>query len=315
MPKQYPIRWRESDLKEVERVVRNFNAKIYRLRKKADTGTFLPVMKAQLPETVRVAEFVEGIGTRQQLNRELNKLKRFSRWGSEEIVTSSRGGKTLKWYVDEAKEATRILNIQKAHQRKALQQKDVTSRGSKTGTKVADFARMQTELRPTRVNFENLSQKEWDLKRRWIDRQIDPLFQEQKKYSMRANYIKGLENMGFSPDIVEIVRNLPIDRFVEIVQTDTEGEFSFIYDPLEFEAKEGALKEVWGGTAQEQFIQTLKRAKYPNKFIRGIQNLTEDEFMTLMGAQTNDRFDNLTDVEFYQANKKEVIANWELWLH
>lgn len=314
MPKQHPIRWRESDLKEVERVVRNFNNKIYRLRKKADMGTFLPIMKAQLPDTVRVADFVEGIGTRQQLNRELKKLQRFSRRGSEEIITSSRGGKTLKWYVEEAKEATRILNIQKAHQRKALQEKDIKSRGSKTGTKVADFTSKQVELRPTKVNFENLSQKEWDLKRRWIDRQIDPLFQEQKKYSMRANYIKGLENMGFSPDIVEIVRNLPIDKFVEIVQTDTEGEFTFIYDPLEFEAKEGALKEVWGSSAQEEFVGTLKKAKYPNKFIKGVQNLTEDEFMTLMNAQTSGRFDNLSDVEFYQANKNEIIADWGTWL-
>ena len=314
MPKQYPIRWRESDLKEVERVVRNFNAKIYRLRKKADMGTFLPVLKAQLPDTVRVSEFVEGIGTRKQLNRELNKLKRFSRRGSEEMVISSRGSKTLKWYVEEAKEATRILNIQKAHQRKALQEKDVLTRGTKTGTKVADFTRMQTELRPTRVNFENLSQKEWDLKRRWIDRQIDPLFQEQKKYSMRANYIKGLENMGFSPDIVEIVRNLPVDKFVEIVQTDTEGEFTFIYDPIEFEAKESALKDVWGSSAKDEFVKTLKSARYPRKFIQGVESLSDDEFMTLMSTQTNGHFDNLSDVEFYRTNKKDIISDWSVWL-
>ena len=78
--RKYNIRWSEADEKELQRVVKNFNAKIARLEKKIDPKDTNPVL---LPERVKVSVLRDMIQTRQDLNRELNALKRFSKKGAE----------------------------------------------------------------------------------------------------------------------------------------------------------------------------------------------------------------------------------------
>ena len=78
--RKYNIRWREADEKELRRVVKNFNAKITRLAKKD------PKNAAALPERVSAAELRAMIKTRQDLQRELNALRRFSQKGAETLV-------------------------------------------------------------------------------------------------------------------------------------------------------------------------------------------------------------------------------------
>ena len=73
MSKYHKINWREEDTKELTRVVRNFNAKIQRLSKTNPGITNL------LPEKVSASELKNLINTRQDLKRELNALKRFSK--------------------------------------------------------------------------------------------------------------------------------------------------------------------------------------------------------------------------------------------
>ena len=80
MSRKYNIRWREADEKELQRVVKNYNAKLSRLAKKN------PEMKNALPDRVSAAQLRDMIETRQDLNRELNSLRRFSQKGAEELV-------------------------------------------------------------------------------------------------------------------------------------------------------------------------------------------------------------------------------------
>ena len=80
MSRKYNIRWSEADDKELKRVVKNFNAKLGRLAKKD------PENKDALPERISAAQLKEMIQTRQDLNRELNSLRRFSQKGAEEII-------------------------------------------------------------------------------------------------------------------------------------------------------------------------------------------------------------------------------------
>ena len=80
MSRKYNIRWSEADEAELKRVVKNFNAKLTRLANKD------PQNKNALPERVSAAQLRDLIETRQDLNRELNALRRFSERGAEELV-------------------------------------------------------------------------------------------------------------------------------------------------------------------------------------------------------------------------------------
>ena len=76
MPRENNIKWRESDLKELRRLVKNYNAKISRQRAKlidADRR----YEASQLPRKASVKELRESIGTRRDYNRELDSLQNF----------------------------------------------------------------------------------------------------------------------------------------------------------------------------------------------------------------------------------------------
>ena len=66
MSKYHKIRWNESDSRELEKAVRNFNAKVTRLAKNN------PQNKSALPEKVQVRQLKELINTRNDLKREIN---------------------------------------------------------------------------------------------------------------------------------------------------------------------------------------------------------------------------------------------------
>ena len=76
MSRQNNIRWRESDLKELRRLAKNYNAKITRQRRKlidADQR----YQASQLPQKVSVRELRQDIGTRKDFNTELKRMQNF----------------------------------------------------------------------------------------------------------------------------------------------------------------------------------------------------------------------------------------------
>lgn len=243
--KQYAIRWRKSDTAELRRVIKNFNAKIYRLRKTR------PELAEYLPDTVKVSDTVKSIHTRQEFNRTIKSLQRFSKKGAEKPTKSSRGAKATKWEVSELKKKERIVNRELEKQRNALLEKEVTSRGEGTGQTRAQMGTLkEVSLKPYDVKFENKSQKEWDLMKTAIDKQLNESWKQFKKSNMKLNYIKGLEDAGFY-DVAAIVHGMDVDKFIETVETDTEATFDFIYDPIEWSLKNDSLLSTWESASQK----------------------------------------------------------------
>ena len=80
MSRQNNIRWRESDLKELRRLVKNYNAKITRQRAKLieDDRRF---QASQLPQKKSVRELREAIETRKDFKNELEGLQNFINTG------------------------------------------------------------------------------------------------------------------------------------------------------------------------------------------------------------------------------------------
>ena len=234
---QSKIRWRNSDADELQRTINNFNAKLYRLKKKN------PELAEYLPDRVKKSEVIKSINTRADYNRIINSYKRFSKKGAEAPVKSSRGAKATQWEIDEVKLKNRIDNANRTKQRNALANKPQTSRGKPTGNEVGTVA--ENELTTRKLNFDNVGAKEWELKKGDIDRAIDPLHSEYRKRNYRLNYIQGLRNAGFSADLEALIYKLPIDKFIEVTRTDTEADIDFIYDPIQWELKQEALFAVW----------------------------------------------------------------------
>lgn len=79
MPREYNIKWRESDEQKLRRAVKNYNAKISRLEKDPEYG----FDKHLLPRRVSAKELRQQIGTRKDFNKQIDKLEGFSKRGGE----------------------------------------------------------------------------------------------------------------------------------------------------------------------------------------------------------------------------------------
>ena len=238
--KRSKIRWRDSDTAELNRLIKNFNAKLYREEKKN------PATADYLPSRVKKSEVIKSIETRADFNRLKKSLSAFSKRGAEKPVKSSRGAKATQWEVDEFKKKQKIENVRRTRERNKLNEKEMKSRGKPTGLKRGEMGTVkENSLKPNKKKFENLSQKEWEKAKLNIDKSLNAQHREQKKQTMKDNYIKGLENAGYSDDVIDLVKNTNVDDFMETVDTDTEATFDFIYDPIEQKQKEEALKQVW----------------------------------------------------------------------
>ena len=255
------IRWRESDSAELQRIINNFNRKIYRVRKNH------PEIADIQPQTVNMTSIKEQIVTRADFNRIANSLERYTRRGAEQKAPSTRGRKATVGKDKEYSIKRRVYNRQKAKGLKELEEKEVTSRGKPTGKTRAEMGSVRVNaLKPITSKPENKSQKEWEYHKKMLDRALNPLTRELDKYNMKMNYIKGLQNAGVSEDIIELVRQMDVDRFIEIVTTDEQAEFDFIYEteiygydsegnPLRlmtFSEHEDALRQTWETALQKQ---------------------------------------------------------------
>lgn len=127
------ITWTDNQDAKLRKAVKNFNAKITRLERK------YPEIKSSLPERVSVKELKSIIGTRYDLDRETERLKRFSsRRGAETIVTppAKYGNTHLKltsWELKEMERMTSKVNRERAKELEKVREIQRTSRGQDLG--------------------------------------------------------------------------------------------------------------------------------------------------------------------------------------
>lgn len=249
MSKYHKINWRESDRAELNRVVKNFNAKINRLAKKN------PEIANVLPEKIVVSELKELINTRQDLKRELNSLRRFSKRGSEEIVVVENNDynlQTTKWQRTEMNRRVGIINRRRKSRLEELTNLEMTSRGESLGYvrgAIGMGKATEVSLSPMNAFTRRMSQR--DLKMKWkaILRESQTDYFTQKDFRLRNNYIKALEqnfNVNDIQDIINTINQMDIKDFLQRFEEEG-GTLELAYPPNreQYEGYVNALRSTW----------------------------------------------------------------------
>lgn len=254
MSKYHKIRWQQSDNQELARVVRNFNAKITRLAKKN------PQIENALPEKISVRQMKELINTRQDLKRELNSLRRFSKRGSEEVIVvpgTDYNIKTTKWQKSEMNRRVAIINRRRKKRLEEIQNFEFTSRGEKLGYTRGQFGMgkaSEVSLSPMNAFTRRMNQR--DLKWKWksIIEESQSDYFNKRDYDVRDNYIKGIkENYDYEnvKDIIQAIEDMDIKEFFHIFEQEG-GTFEFAspngklnLKQREYKAYENALRSIW----------------------------------------------------------------------
>lgn len=245
MSRKHPIKWRSSDEEELKRVVKNFNNKLSRVLKKN------PEIADYLPERVSYKNLRENITNRQEFNREIKSLSRFSKRGSEQIIRGKSGARTTVWEKKEVGIQVAVINRERTRKRKELESMEATSRGQKLKQTRSQMQSIRmNELNKKKFNFDKIKKGDWKKYVETVKRQSHPDFQSEADYNLRKNYIKGLiEVFGDSDetnDLIETINNMDIEDFITTFYKEQEATVDFIYDPLEAERKFKILKDdVW----------------------------------------------------------------------
>lgn len=244
MPRQYNIKWREQDEKELRRVVRNFNDKLRRLVKKNPANSnILPQFwneKTQdFENRITIDQIKELIDTRQDYNRQLNMLKRFSRRGAEQIVEtgSDYGARTTKWQEQEQKKLVQTINRRRKARLETLNTVEMMNASGKLGYTLGQMFGMglaeQNKLKPTQAFTRGQTQKDIKWKWRALQTEVKDTYYNERDEMLKENYIKAItENFDVDDikDVIANIRSMPSDEFY--LKFEAKGDaFEWAYPP------------------------------------------------------------------------------------
>ena len=237
MSRRYNIKWTDADVKELNRVVRNFNAKVKRLAKQN------PRQKSLLPDTVSAKDLKELINTRQDLNRELKALQRFSKRGSEEIVTIDNTDYNIrltKWQRTEMNRRVGVINRRRRERLELINNLDAKSGGKSLGYKVSDIGmgkQSEVALSPMRAFTPGMRQS-W-IKDKWNaimkESQLD--YFRNADETLRQNIIKSIQdhfNAYDIDDLIKSIQGMSSEKLLKIYEEEG-GNFEFFYPDKEKE--------------------------------------------------------------------------------
>ena len=239
MSKTPKIRWRESDLNELQRIINNFNARLATQQKNNPGAEYLP-------ERAKKSEAVKSIYSRKDFNRYIAKLERFTAATAKPTKKSKRGAVTTQWEHGEFLRNQRAVNRERAKLKKELEGQEVSIGGEGTGYKKAQMSDFkEVSVRPDQKKFENMSQKEWKEASKLMDARLRADYTLDKKKKMLENYIKGLIRQGFSDDLLKMIASIDPEVFYEKIDLDEFAGFAFIYDMQALKDLEESIKGAW----------------------------------------------------------------------
>lgn len=186
-----------------------------------------------------VQQVKELIATRQDYNRQLNMLKRFSRRGAEQIVEtgSDYGARTTKWQEQEQKRLVQTINRRRKARLDTLNAIEVMNASGKLGYTLGQMFGMglaeQNKLKPTQAFTRGQSQK--DIKWKWRALQLEAkdTYYNERDEMLKENYIKTILDNFDKDDVMDIIgeiRGMSSDEFY--LKFEAKGDaFEWAYPP------------------------------------------------------------------------------------
>ncbi len=222
---QNQIRWKKGDYITLGKAVSNFNKKIRELQTEEN--------KLYLPEEVNYKNLKDEITTRRELNRIINRLKRFQEDGAEKIVENSAGQKMTSWENNENIIAKRVASRNINNKIKEL-----------NIPKYDGFSRVQMgsieyrELINTLKSFEKLNILrgfEYNRLRERINKYATSDLKMKKSINYRENYINEMKKYSHFDNYQLLMEKLnsiknPINFYEFVSQNEFAGDLTYQSD-------------------------------------------------------------------------------------
>lgn len=257
MSKPRKIRWSKRDDEQLTKAVRNFNAKIKRLEKKD------PSIKKALPDKINVRQMKELINTRQDFNREINSLKRFtqrkpkSKSKPEDIVKAPGNDNNInitRWQRSEMNRRAGIINRKRRARRKRIEETEVKSRGKPLGYTRGDIGMGRQEekaLSDINAFTPSMGKSDIEAKFKTLMKESQSDYWENRDREHKQNYIDSLK-MYYPEeeirDVIKQIEEMDYNEFRKIFDAE-DPHFEYASTPGEDSANTKkfaeALRTIW----------------------------------------------------------------------
>lgn len=257
MPKRQPnIRWRQRDLDELQRTIKNVNAKIGRLEKKN------PDRKDALPARFSKDKLMSEIETRSDYNRIIESLQKFSSLrNAGKLPDKNAKIQKTAWEIKFQSIRAEIAQRKMKERAVELSTKVKKQGGVKTDHPVVGMGEVrENALRPLDPNLQN--KKSTDAFERAV-RHIDSILNKEtiakKQELMVKNYIKGLtenellNDPEYAKELMKYIKGVSYDTFVNTVIEDEYGTFEWYKDEHhDREIRKQTILRAWKSAFEEE---------------------------------------------------------------
>lgn len=251
------MRYSKKDEETLKKKVRNYNAKINRLKKKGYNENLLPQKKKLKEEREKAKQ-----GERKDFNSLLKSVDTFLNRGSEEIVKSTRGLQLPKFRLSEIKAKLRKVNNERKKQREKYENIEITDR-NKTGVQgmINERSMNINKLEDKHFNFKNMSKKDFTYFEKTLNNELETKL-EKKNRIYRENFYKAMEN-NYNENQYEklkkVIDNISTDILVEKYYTDLNMDLDFHYDESEQQIKYEETLNAWGEIMRDNIYENVDR--------------------------------------------------------
>lgn len=241
-------------------MARNFNDKLRReIKKHPENQNILPqfwnVQSQEFESRITIDELKSLIQTRQDYNRYINMLKRFSKRGAERIVNApgnEYGTKTTAWQRQELGRLAGIVNRRRKVRKELLSAVEIVDTSGKLGYTAGQLLGMglvsEQQLSPTTSFTPSQSQTDVKFKLRALTWESRDLYHSDKDKILKDNFIKTLKQNYYEKDIKEVIKKIEeMDPNLFVLKFEAKGDaFEFAYPPKDHSSEEylGYLEEL-----------------------------------------------------------------------
>lgn len=238
------IRWRKKDEILLRKKIRNYNAKIDRLRKNNNFQNNL------LPEKLKYKDVKNNINERRDFKTQLSLINALTKRGSEKIYKSTRGLQVPQFEIKQNKIKEREINRKRDIQIKRYKEMGITDRNKSLGFDTEDTAMHLNDLiRHKKYNYKNKSKNEYEAYKNSLKEYNITIEQLNERY--RENLYKSIESgqSGYTPEQIEKLKSL-LDKIdtqtiVDKYYTDINMNITFNYELSENEGKFETYFDAW----------------------------------------------------------------------
>lgn len=224
------IRYTYQDRRKLQKAISNYNRRITIELKKN------PSLKSVYPKKLTYEEVRPKISSRADYNRTINSLKRISKKGAFDVITSGAGEAKTRYEVNEARVLTNATNTRIRNYMKKL--------NTKSKVQMAD-----TNLSIRRFSFKGKEIDAFDRFVKGVEKQLyrvqNPNVMDENYYYQYLNALKYQLNMGNGDELYDFVANLPPSAISMARFENDYLTIASVYDPNDEGEVIQAIYENW----------------------------------------------------------------------